>query len=196
MNLWVIDTVALIGDEIRIGYQPFVSMRVRTHVWGPAEDCGSSRHLAAHLEDLVLKRLHDRTLVHINAGAHDLVRSESSGFEVAVPEHEYRRNMLDILGRLQAHHHVVGVVAATTTQVDDIRHKAIATLRFNEDVIAYNEALIDAAAATRCYINDLYDEMHKCRFDPLSEDGVNLSQPGKEFAGSAVAAYLRQLLGA
>lgn len=191
----MVDTVALVGDSIRMGYQPYVAVRVRTHsVWGPAENCRSSRFLSSHLEELVLEHLHEPTLIHINAGAHDLRREEPDGFEVQVPLAEYRTNLESIIRRLKVDPRVAAIVVATTTPVDDIRHKTGDSMRYNEDVIAYNEALVDVAAANRCFINDLYDEVRKCRFDPLSEDGIHFNETGKEYLGASVARYLRQAL--
>jgi len=191
----VIDTVALVGDSIRISYQPYVAMRLRTQfTWGPADNCQSSRFLLANLDRLVFAHLHDRTLIHFNAGAHDIRRIEEDRYEVQVPLGEYRLNLAAIIERMASHPLVVGVVASTTTPVDDIRHKTKQSVRYNEDVIAYNEALVDVAAAARCYIDDLYEELRRCRFDPLSADGIHLNEPGKEYAGSRVAAYVRGLL--
>lgn len=192
----MIDTVALVGDSIRIAYQPYVAARLRPQfVWGPADNCESSRFLLRNLDRLVLDHLHDRTLVHLNAGAHDVKRLEENGFAVLVGLAEYRSNVSGIIAALREHPHVAGVVVATTTPVDDTRHKTLDWLRHNEDVITYNEALVDVAAASHVFVNDLYEEVRRCRFDPLSEDGIHFNEPGKEYAGSRVAAYLKSLLG-
>ena len=163
-------------------------------VWGPGENCQSSRFLLANLQRLVLNHLHDETLVHFNVGAHDVRRVESDGYDVQVPIREYRANVAEIISRTLDHPSVAAVAVATTTPVDDIRHKTKDSIRHNEDVIAYNEAMIDVAAASRCYINDLYEDVRGCRFDPLSEDGIHLNEPGKQFAGTSVARYLQGLL--
>ena len=191
----MIDTVALVGDSIRMSYQPYVAARLRSQfVWGPAANCESSRFLLRNLDRLVLDHLHDPALVHLNAGAHDVKRVESAAFNVQVPIGEYRSNMAAVIATLRDHPRVAGVVVATTTPVDDIRHKTLEWIRHNEDVIAYNEALVDVAAAARCFINDLYEEVRRCRFDPLSEDGIHFNETGKEYAGSRVAGYLKSLL--
>jgi len=178
-----------------MSYQPYVAARLRTQfVWGPAENCESSRFLLQNLDRLVLDHLHERTLVHLNAGAHDVKRLEDTGFNIQVDIAEYRSNVAEVIARLKDHSLVGGVIVATTTQVDDIRHKTLDWMRHNEDVIAYNEALIDVAAAARCYINDLYEEVRRCPFDPLAEDGIHFNETGKEFAGSRVAAYLKGVI--
>lgn len=191
----MIDSVALVGDSIRLGYQPYVSVRLRSHlVWGPDRNCQSSRFLLTHLDRLVLDHLHDRTLVHINAGAHDLRRIEADGHEVHVPLSEYRSNMSQIVRRLGGDTRVAGVVVALTTPVDDVRHRTNDSLRYNDDVVAYNEALVDAAAGEHVYVNDLYGEVRRCRFDPLSDDGIHFNEAGKEYLGASVAKYLKPLL--
>ncbi len=192
----MIETVALVGDSIRMSYQPYVAARLRRQfVWGPADNCQSSSFLLQNLDRLVLDHLHERTVIHLNAGAHDIKRLYDADFAVQVGIDEYRDNMTEVVERLIDHSLVAAVVVATTTPVDDIRHKSLDSVRHNEDVVAYNEALVDVAAAARCFINDLYEEVRRCRFDPLSKDGIHFNETGKEYAGSKVAGYLKGLLG-
>ncbi|NND03694.1 MAG: SGNH/GDSL hydrolase family protein [Acidimicrobiia bacterium] len=191
----MIDTIALVGDSIRLSYQPYAAARLRPQfVWGPADNCRSSRYLLRHIDRLVLDHLHDSTLVHFNVGAHDVKRLEHDGFGLQVQLEEYRSNVAELIAAFRAHPRVARVVVATTAPVDDIRHKTLDWLRHNEDVIVYNEALVDAAAAARCFVNDLYEDVRRCRFDPLSEDGIHFNETGKEYAGAVVAAYLQGLL--
>jgi len=58
--------VTLIGDSIRMAYEPLVVEKLsgRAEVWGPVECCGTSRYVLEHLEDWVLSRPAD--VVHMN----------------------------------------------------------------------------------------------------------------------------------
>jgi len=185
----VIDSIVLVGDSIRLSYQPYVAVRVRsTVVWGPADNCRSSRYLLENLDKLFLGRLLDRSLVHLNAGAHDIMRAPENGFNLEVSLDEYRRNLALILARLRAAPLVADVIVATTTPVMDSRHQAVeAFMRHNADVVAYNHVLKASAEAAGFRVNDLYGALRACPFDPISEDGIHLNETGKEYAGAAVA---------
>ena len=186
----MIDSIVLVGDSIRLSYQAYVAVRVRsTVVWGPADNCRSSRFLLENLDKLVLGRLHDRSLVHINAGAHDIMRAPENGFNLEVSLDEYRRNLALIMARLRAAPLVADVIVATTAPVVDSRHQAMGTfMRHNADVVAYNHVLKAAAEAAGFRVNDLYGALRACPFDPISQDGIHLNETGKEYAGVAVAA--------
>jgi lysophospholipase L1-like esterase len=193
----VIDSIVLVGDSIRLSYQPYVAVRVRsTVVWGPGDNCRSSRYLLENLDGLVLGRLRDPSLVHLNVGAHDIKREPENGFKLRVGIDEYRRNLALILARLRAEPLVADVIVATTTPVMDERHQTTAAfMRHNADVVAYNFVLKAAATAARYPVNDLYGALQACPFDPISEDGIHLNEPGKEYAGSQVAAAVKNLIG-
>ena len=188
----MVDSVILVGDSIRLSYQPYVALRARPlTVWGPPENCRSSRFLLENLEPLVLSHLHDRSLVHVNAGAHDIKRHPESEFEPEVDLREYGRNIVQILFRLQEHPLVAGVVVATTTPVVDDRHQATQSFRRHEaDVALYNTILQNAAQMTGCPVNDLHAAVMSCPFDPIGEDGIHLNELGKEYLGAAVAKSL------
>jgi len=185
----MIDSVVLVGDSIRMSYQPYVAVRMRAvAVWGPAANCRSSRYRLENLDSLVLRRLTDRSVVHVNAGAHDIKREAENTFDVHVSIDEYRRNMAVILGRLRSHPLVADVIVASTTPVVDDRHQRVQPfMRHNADVVAYNVVLENAAAAAGFAVHDLFAAMRRCPFDPISGDGIHLNEPGKEFAGNAVA---------
>jgi lysophospholipase L1-like esterase len=193
----MIDSVVLVGDSIRLSYQPYVAVRVRsTLVWGPSDNCRCSRFLLENLDALVLGRLRDRSLLHLNVGAHDIKRESANGFSLAVGIDEYRRNLALILAQLRAAPLVADVIVATTTPVIDERHQSMGTfMRHNADVVAYNFVLKAAAEAAGFRVNDLYAALTACPFDPISEDGIHLNEPGKEYAGAQVAAAVKASIG-
>jgi hypothetical protein len=65
--------VLLIGDSIRLGYQPLVAARLgaAVEVSGPPGYCGDSGDVLKRLGDWIAP---GTTLVAVNAGLHDLVR--------------------------------------------------------------------------------------------------------------------------
>ena len=64
--------VILIGDSIRMGYQPTVQQALlnQAHVWVPQENGGTSTNVLAHLDEWILS--HRPDIVHLNCGLHDL----------------------------------------------------------------------------------------------------------------------------
>ncbi len=189
-------TVVLVGDSTRLSYQSYAAVRLRsTAVWGPVQNCRSSRHLLAHLDDYVLDRLHERSLIHLNAGAHDITREFSRGFGVTVEAAEYHANMAAIADILSRHPLVARIVLATTTPVSDRRQpEGAESQRRNADVIAYNQALVQLATSAGYLVNDLYTAVKAAPFDPISADGVHLNELGKEHVGGVVARFVEPLV--
>ncbi len=69
-------TVTLIGDSIRMGYQEVVGRLLagRAKVWGPVENGGTSANALDNLDQWVIAR--PANIVHINCGTHDLNRNK------------------------------------------------------------------------------------------------------------------------
>src|SRR4051812_25994632 len=92
--------VILIGDSIRMGYQPIVQHELQgvAEVSGPEQNGGTSRNVRANLEEWVLAAAPN--LVHVNCGLHDIKKPlDSDVFEI--PLDEYKENIRDILQRLK-----------------------------------------------------------------------------------------------
>jgi hypothetical protein len=83
--------VLLLGDSIRLGYQPFVAAALagRAVVEGPTENCESSRVLRSMLRVWVPDR---PDVVHVNCGLHD-VRYDPGSEHENVPIAEYEENV-------------------------------------------------------------------------------------------------------
>ena len=186
-------SVALVGDSLRIDYQPVVAEALLgvADVWGPNVNCESSRHLRAALDDWVLARLDRPTIVHLNAGAHDVRRTLDTDWQVQLPIEEYRDNVATIFDRLLEHPNVEQVIVATAAPVDVARHEAAGSSnRRNGDIEAYNRVLIDAASRRGLLINDLWSAIQSCPFDAISADGVHLTHAGNAYLGRQVAQQL------
>lgn len=76
--------VVLVGDSIRLSYQPHVAAAAPgRRLCGPQENCESSRFLLENLDHLVFDRIESSSIVHLNAGAHDLRRWPAGNYAVA-----------------------------------------------------------------------------------------------------------------
>lgn len=195
MALAAVKRVILVGDSIRLDYQPWVAAGLAdvATVTGPAENGGDSRNLLAHLDDWVIRQAPD--IVHLNCGLHDIKRERGAG-NCAVSLGEYADNVDEILARLQRETGAV-LAWATTTPVIDARHAAHKTFdRRLADVVAYNAVAVRVAAARGVVVNDLYGVVVGAGAEALlSYDGIHFTADGKRMLGSAVAGFLSPLAG-
>lgn len=182
--------IILIGDSIRMGYQPYVTRELEgvAEVWGPEQNGGTSRNVLAHLEEWVLSQPAD--VVHINCGLHDLARDPDSKGP-RVPLDEYSHNVREILSRVQGGNKTI--IWATTTPVNEANHKNKGFDRLESDVEAYNAAALQTAQELNVSVNDLNAIVNKAGRDRvLLPDGVHFTEEGSALLGSAVAARLRE----
>jgi len=186
--------VTLIGDSIRIGYQPTVAAELKdlAHVWGPDENSGTSANVLAHLDDWVISR--PPRVVHINAGLHDIVRQRGVR-KPAVPPAQYRANLQKIFYRIENETDAV-VIWAATTPVNDARHRAVKEFdRFDADVQAYNRIAAEVAGGRGIRVNYLYEVvMGAGRDQLLVADGVHFTPEGYTLLGTIVAHIIREYL--
>jgi lysophospholipase L1-like esterase len=183
--------LVLVGDSIRLGYQPLVEelLAGRMSVVATAENCRSSRDIAAHFDTWIVDLLEPGSVVHLNAGLHDLRRVDGADGEPHVPLDEYRSNVDAIVRRAWAEPRVARLIVATSTPVDDAQHAAARlSNRFGHDVIAYNNALREVARDLATPLNDLYLVIQRSRDRFLADDGVHLTPAGNQAAAAAVVA--------
>ena len=107
-------SVLLIGDSIRLHYQPVVreELQSEAEVIGPAENCETSRKVRARFA--VWLESYKPDVIHLNCGLHD-IRINRGSYEVQVPLAEYIENV-DAIIRL-AQRRAPVVIWATTTRL-------------------------------------------------------------------------------
>ena len=184
-------TVILLGDSIRMGYQPFVRQELgdRFDVTGPAENCATSRNLLANLDRWVPDR--PASIIHCNAGLHDL-RYDPGQDGPVVPIDEYASNVRTILDRLRERTGA-RLIWATTTPVHEKLHAEQKLSRRREsDVASYNAVATRIAGELGAEIDDLCAAVLAHGPDALwSPDGVHFSDAGSRFLGAQVARAIR-----
>lgn len=182
--------VLLIGDSIRLHYQPVVRQELRSEaeVIGPAENCETSRKVRARLATWL--NSYKPELIHLNCGLHDL-RMNAGSREVQVPLADYIENVDGIIRLAQRRASVV--IWATTTPVDEPLHCANKVSRRSEaDVRGYNQAAVEVASKAGAKINDLHRVVEKYGAKALWQpDGVHLKESGYALLGHAVAQNIR-----
>lgn len=185
-------TVVLVGDSIRMGYQPFVTEALdgEVEIWAPEENGGDSRNVLVHLDEWVLVRA--PRVVHINCGLHDLKKSFETGAP-QVPLAEYEENVRGILMRLSDLENT-RVIWALTTPVDEKLHRANKGFdRFEADVDAYNHCALSLCRDSGVEVNDLFSVVEGIgRSEILREDGVHFTEAGSRLLGGSVASCVRR----
>jgi lysophospholipase L1-like esterase len=179
--------VLLIGDSIRLGYQPLVAalLKASAEVSGPPENCGDSTDLSRRLDEWVDPAA---ALVVFNSGLHDLRRSSQGGHQVELDR--YEENLAAVVRKLRDRG--LAPVFATTTPVDDDRHAASGKPeRVDADVRAYNDAARRVMEEFDVPVIDLYPLVAP---ELLAADGVHLTADGRAVVAEAVAAKVVDLL--
>lgn len=192
--------VVLIGDSIRLGYQPFVAeaLRGEAEVWGPEANGGTTVNILLHLHLWVKRRRPDVILV--NAGLHDVRTDHYGGREILIPLAHHRDNVRRILRFCREHAPGARVAWATTTPVIEVRHHAAHGEwqdfdRYQADIDACNAAAAAVCAELAVPLIDLAAVVRG--FDPswITSDGVHYTAPGSRALAAAVVAGLRPLIG-
>jgi lysophospholipase L1-like esterase len=188
--------VVLIGDSIRIGYQPHVQRLLagEAEVWGPDTNGGHAVNVLMHLHLWAKHRQPD--LVHINCGLHDLRTDHFGGGEPLVPLPIYAVYVERILRYLRQHTRAAVVWATTTPVIDEAAR--IEHARWNDfdrsdaDVIAYNGVATAICARLGVPVNDLGAVVRAHGAAALQNgDGVHYTDDGSRILGEAVAAAVR-----
>lgn len=182
----------LLGDSIRIGYQPYVRRELagRIEVTGPEENCGNTETYLAELERWLASH---PTIVHLNTGLHDLARTIGTS-QRRVPMDVYTRNLETIFQRL-AERRGVRVIWATITPIDDRKWNGCperAYDRFNEDIAPYNAAALGVCRRFGISINDLHAAVVEAGAEKLLDpDGIHFTDAGYVFLAREVAEAIR-----
>jgi len=184
--------IILLGDSIRMVYQPVVIEKLRGEfeVWEPEGNGGTSENVLAHLDEWAIRQTSD--IIHLNCGLHDLALKEDSA--PRVPIEAYEGNVRTILSRLKQETSS-RIIWATTTPVIDEWHRQVKSFeRREEDVLRYNAVATRVAEECRVEIDDLHAVIvsagpEKC----LMPDGVHMNEFGNELLAQAVSDFIRHL---
>ncbi|MBC8040369.1 MAG: SGNH/GDSL hydrolase family protein [Opitutaceae bacterium] len=186
--------VVLVGDSIRLGYEPFVKAALQdvAEVWGPEQNCGHS------LDCLKLAHLwcdhRQPDLIHFNCGLHDIrtrFYGEPAG-RTLVPLDHYRAHLFALVEAMRTRTRAQLIWASTTPVIDEVAHRDHARWRdfdrHHADVLRYNEAAREVMISSGVEINDLHAAV--MARDPATlqnGDGVHYTAEGSLHLASLVA---------
>lgn len=185
--------VLLIGDSIRLFYQNAVKTKLGKsyEVESPEENCRFSYFVLNSLR-LWLVQFKTPDIIHWNAGLWDtaILYPEDGCF---ISEEEYVSNMKKILRELKKTG--AKIIFATTTPVSDAKRfltGPMPPIHFNEDIIRYNKAVLEAFKDEDIEINDLHTLMYPKREELLLDDMIHPNEKGVELLSDAVAECIKK----
>ena len=188
-----ISKVLLLGDSIRMSYQPIVARILdgRADVVGPADNCQYSLYTLSSL-DRWIGELGQPDIVHWNNGIHDCGHNPMRN-PVQIPIEMYRANLEFILEQLLAI--TPKVVWATMTPVHPERpfRDDVWSWR-NEEIDRYNSVALELMEQRSVPINDLHALVSRNVSKFLSDDQLHLSESGQEECAKAVDKTVTALL--
>ena len=187
--------VLLLGDSIRMGYQPQVTVTLQDGgeavVTGPQENCQYSAYTRERLP-VWIDELGVPDVVHWNNGLHDVGHNPARD-PVQFPVEAYVGNLAAILDALQEAG--ARIIWATSTPVHPDRpFRNDGWSWRNEEIDRYNAAALELIRGEGLPVNDLHALVSSDVDRYLAEDLLHLSADGIRTCAAAVADAIRAAL--
>lgn len=179
--------VLLLGDSIRLNYQPVVFRTLSdvAEVYGPDDNCRFCRYTLWNLDEWLSNEKFD--VIHINCGIWDITRKEQYSNECFTGIYEYTRDMTTVIRALKNTGAKVILATSTPVKEDSDFHK-------NSDIERYNEALCNIAQKEGILLNDLHKKVSENKNEYICEDNIHLSKQGIKVLGGLVSDVIRSNL--
>ena len=177
--------VVLIGDSIRMGYQPFVARKLdgEADVWGPAANCRHSLWALDHFDPWVVEQAPD--LVHVNFGIHDAVVMADGGFQVC-PQ-QYRMCLQRFIDRVAGLDGTTMIWGSTTPRFRPTEGVAMADWPKMLEIDTYNATALELVTRAGLAVDDLHQTILDSGFaECLTDDGCHMTEHGNEALSDAV----------
>jgi len=186
--------VVLIGDSIRMGYQPLVAEKCKdAEVWGPKENCRHSVWVLDHFQEWVADQEPD--ILHVNFGLHDAA-IQPDGEHQILPA-QYRLCLRRFIAKVKQLDKTRMIWATSTPVYRPEPEKAMHQWNIHEaaEVKKYNAAALEIVNSAELAVNDLHDVIVRNDFAKcLREDGVHMTEFGNEVLSNAVVRAIRALM--
>ena len=186
--------VVLIGDSIRMGYQPLVKKKYKNgEVWGPKENCRHSLWALDHFQQWVADQSPD--VVHVNFGIHDASILPDGEHQILLSQ--YCLCLRRFVNKVKDMGAAKMIWATTTPLYKPEKGKPMAQwqLRPRAEIEEYNTAALDIVKREGLPVNDLHEvvirnDFFKC----VSEDGCHMTEFGYEVLSDAVVKAIEALV--
>ena len=186
--------VLLIGDSIRMFYQnEVISLLGEDYeVFAPKENCRFSLYVLNSLR-FWLNSFPTPDIIHLNAGLWDAaILYHEDGCFVDVENYvKYMKLIFRELKKTGAK-----IIFATTTPVSDEKAELPGPMppaHRNEDIIKYNNALIEALKDEDVIIDDLFSIIYPQKEMYLSDDMIHPNENGIALLGRSVANIIKEV---
>ncbi|WP_054027843.1 SGNH/GDSL hydrolase family protein [Bacillus sp. FJAT-28004] len=179
--------VLLLGDSIRMGYEPLVreALHEKAEVVAPEENGRFAKHTLWGV-NLWIRDLGKPDIVHWNNGLWDL-HHEAPMVEALTSLDEYLETLKRTAKELQRTG--AKIIFATTTPVP-----AGATGRSNAEIDLYNSAAIKLMESLGIEINDLNHIVKQDLALNICEDNLHLSERGNRSCAEKVIEHIHKYL--
>ena len=185
--------ISLIGDSIRMGYQPIVEQMLagKATIWAPPE-CNPGPSINTLINAVQWIGQVPADVIHINAGLHDIkCIPKGTGENVIGPE-IYASNV-DRIIRLAQDWTDARIIWAATTPVIEAHANTPSKWfsRYDDDVIEYNRIAREIADRRGVEFNDLYQVVQRAGPQNIQAgDGVHYTAAGSALLAKAVVALV------
>lgn len=180
----------LIGDSIRMGYQPLVAAKCAgIDVWGPAENCRHSLWALEHFKPWVADQKPD--VVHFNFGIHDAMTGPDGEHQIQLSQ--YTLCLRRFIRRIRESGCVKMIWAMTTPRYAPEQGKPMSAWRVlsRERIDEYNAAALEIVKGEGLPVNDLHGIIMSSGFSRcLADDGCHMTEFGNAVLSDAVAEAL------
>ena len=180
--------IALLGDSIRqIGYGTILPdvLGEDYEVWQPQDNCRFAQHTFCMVTSEWYKNLEGCDLIHWNNGLWDTCHRIDDGCFSSIEE--YVRSMTRIARFLLRY--TDKLVFATTTPVKPTNRN-----QKNEEIDAYNAAVVPELQKMGVIINDLAAIVKADIDGNICDDLIHLTQKGKEVCANHIATLIKEIL--
>ena len=146
----------LIGDSIRMGYEPFVRQNLegKAEIYSPPENCRFTQYTLRYLHEWTATVPADEIdLVHWNNGLWDI--NQLYGDENLTPLDVYIAFLRRIANRIKILMPKAQIIFALTTPVIEEQNNPVSVIS-NNDINKYNDAASRLMAELNIPVNDLY----------------------------------------
>jgi lysophospholipase L1-like esterase len=186
--------VMLLGDSIRISYQPLVAelLAGKAEVVGPAVNGRFSLFTLTSIPEWV-GIFGKPDVIHWNNGIHDAGYNPGRA-PVQIPLEDYVGNVQRIVNHVRSNLTPKLIFATSTAPHPDKAFSDEGWGWKQGDIERYNEAAKKVMAELGVQVNDLYALVSADPDQLLSEDQLHLSEEGKKLCAEAVAKCVTEIL--
>ena len=182
--------VYLLGDSIRMGYEPFVRQKMTglADIFSPSENCKFAQFTLRYLHEWAEKIncQNEIDLVHWNNGLWDVLHQFED--ECLTPPGYYADTLKRIYKRIRIVFPNAKIIFALSTPVIEEKFNLKNLYRINRDIIEYNDIASQIMKELDVPVNDLFAAAGNFTAVQYS-DATHFTEEGYEILANAVVEF-------